>query len=276
MHELWYYAPSLTSDIHEAISSVLTEVKVRHGISHELIAVRTSKSPYDDSLIAEEEHQCELFERDFRPRTRILHARTGFTARHAFRSNRPRGPYYIAGTVAVHSMAGIEWHARRSHFAPFGQDPNLGFLKALLEVGPALLEQLCQPVEHTGPEHELVEAFIASGFITGNFRREVRLGSQLSKNKFGTFDWRKAADIVIESNNIDWIIEAKVRLTAQALGQALLYSDLYARENPHKVVRRGIVCAETDEDIVPVCVHHDIAVFLVKDGAVKLIGSPRP
>jgi hypothetical protein len=274
MLELWYYAPSLIPDIHEAVTSVLTQVKVRHGITHELIAVRTSKGPYGDSLIAEEEQQCELFERDFRPRTRILHARTGFTARDAFRSNRPRGPYYIAGTVAVHSVAGIEWHARRSRFAPFGQDPNLGFLKTLLESGPALLEQLCHPVENTGPEHALVEAFIASGFIAGNVRREVRLGCQLSKNEFGTFDWRKAADIVIESFDIDWVIEAKVRLTAQAFGQALLYSDLYARENPHRAVRRGIVCAETDEDIVPVCVQHDIAVFLVKDGAVRLIGSP--
>jgi hypothetical protein len=266
----------LTPDIHEAITSVLTRVKVGHGISHELIAVRTYKSPYGDSLIAEEEHQCELFERDFRPRTRILHARTGFTAREAFRSNRPRGPYYIAGTVAVHSLAGIEWHARRSPFAPFGQDPNLGFLKALLESGPALLEQLCHPVEHTGPEHALVEAFIASGFITGNVRREVRLGSQLAKNRFGIFDWRKAADIVIESSDIDWIIEAKVRLTAHAFGQALLYSDLYARENPHRVVRRGIICAETDEDIVRVCDQNNVAVFLVSDGAVKLIASARP
>jgi len=66
-------------------------------------------------------------------------------------------------------MAGIEWHARRSHFAPFGQDPNLGFLKALLEVGPALLEQLCQPVEHTGPEHELVEASLPQGSSSGTF-----------------------------------------------------------------------------------------------------------
>lgn len=177
-------------------------------------------------------HEEEIYKRDFLPRKSVLKARTGASLRDQLRSN--SGRFNVAGTVVIVSGRGIEWlcppYGREPQFR-LDSDARLDLLKAALERGPAFLRELCPAIDKTQPEARLIDLFLAHRVLDGEVRREVPIGSHRFSTEFGTFDWRKAIDLVISTADSVWIIEAKPRLNCAALGQILLYGDLYEKEH---------------------------------------------
>lgn len=119
-------------------------------------------------------------------------------------------------------------------------------------------------------ENDLIELFINSGIIQGSFEREVKVGSSIWSIEGKVLDWRKIIDLVCYTTNCVWIIEAKKELNFEAIGQVIVYSTLYAENDPTKVIKKGIICYATDEDLIRVCRKNGITVFKIqRDGTVK-------
>jgi hypothetical protein len=138
-----YYSPAFEKRVDEGIPQLFAELQSRYGIESQVIDLRLVPSLLSATmLVPDEAHEKEIYDRDFLPRWRVLNARTGVTIRKALRSN--SGRYCVAGTVAVLSCQGVEWYSVfGDRFGTYDADHRLGFLKALLARGPALLTDLC-------------------------------------------------------------------------------------------------------------------------------------
>lgn len=77
----------------------------------------------------------------------------------------------------------------------------------------------------------------------------------------------KKIDIVIECKDEIWLIEAKKRLNPHAIGQILVYEQLYLEDlenkEKKKEIRLGICCRYDDPLLTEVCRKYHIKVFLL-------------
>jgi len=140
-----YYSPALEKRVDDGIPPLFAELQSAYGIESQVINLRLVPSLLSDAiLVPDEAHEKEIYERDFLPRWPVLNARTSMKIGKVLRSR--SGRYCVAGTVAVLSGQGVEWYSVFSdRFVSYDADHRLGFLKALLAQGPALLANLCQP-----------------------------------------------------------------------------------------------------------------------------------
>jgi len=268
-YDLRYYAPHFARSTHAEILRLLGEIGRRHSLHCEIREVPHRPGVDPSTWIADEAAERELYEQDFRPRAAVLKHRTGESVRKLLRSN--SGGYFVAGTVAITKNGQIEWLA--SHATPFpqyNQDPTLGFLKALLEHGPQLLEQLTPPVLKGAPELRIIDAFISAGSLVGEYHREVKVGRHRVQRPEEEIDRRKSIDLVCKNAQETWILEAKTKLNYEALGEVLTYGGLYAAEHPDELVKLGIVCAALDEDILEACKARRVTVFQVMGDTVAI------
>lgn len=257
-----YYAPEYNKEVHDNILSLLTQVKMKHDISYEITELRHRESKYSEDYIAEEQHEREIYEKDFKPRKSVLKQRIGESIRRLLRSR--SGGYFVAGTVAITLNGHVEWFASYADaFKEYDEKPNLGFLKAVLDKGPILLTHLCPEVKRGERELRILDIFIGSGVLKGKFEQEVKVGRRIFKTGRGTFDWRKCIDLICETDPEIWILEGKNRLNYEALGEVLTYSTLYAEEFPEKRLKMGIVCGTTEEEILKTCRKQGVTVFEV-------------
>lgn len=272
---LRYYAPSFDKQIDEEIKRVLAEIERAWDLRHEILELRLVPSKLNGQPFPDSAHEEEIYKRDFLPRKNVLKARTGTSLRDQLRSN--SGRFNLAGTLAIVSQSGIEWlcppYGRESEFG-MDSDSRLDFLKAVRERGPELLRQLCPPVTKSQPEADLIDLFLSHRVLDGEVRREVPIGGHRFPTEFGIFDWRKQIDLVIETPDGVWVIEAKPRLNCEALGQVLLYGDLYETEHSEKPVKLAIVCYELDAEVLSSCHKRCIAVFQVEEEDVRVLHSP--
>ena len=269
MFKLRYYAPDYRKQTHDVILSLLEQIKIKHNILYEITQLRYRKSEYSDDYIADEQHEKEIYEKDFLPRKFVLKQRIGESIRRLLRSR--SGGYFVAGTVAIALDGQIEWFANYANpFKEYDEDSTVGFLKAVLEKGPVLLSQLCPEVKKGAPELKLLDIFINSGKLKGRFEREVKVGKRIFKTERGTFDWRKSIDLVCKADNEVWVIEGKNRLNYQAVGEVLTYGTLYSEQFPEKRIRLGIVCGLIEEEILKTCRKYDIIVFEVVGKEVRI------
>jgi len=113
------------------IRKLLADIEAEHGIGFE-ISDLSSHGSYD------EESEKRVYERDFKPRARILKRRTG-EAITRLRSHKA-GHYFVSrpGTIAVLGDDGqVEWYT-------LGDRGIAEFLRAVLHKGYASLEERCQ------------------------------------------------------------------------------------------------------------------------------------
>lgn len=269
MFQLRYYAPDYKKEVHDSILSLLEQIKIKHNIPYEIAQLKHRESEYSDDYIADEEHEKEIYEKDFKPRKSILKQRIGESIRRLLRSR--SGGYFVAGTVAIILNEQVEWFANYANpFKEYDEKPNMGFLRAVLAKGPILLSQLCPEVKKGEPELKILDIFIGSGVLKGKFKREVRVGKRILKTERGTFDWRKSIDLICEIDTEIWILEGKSRLNYEALGEVLAYSTLYAEEFPEKIIKTGIVCGTVEEEILKTCRKYDITVFEIIGNEVRI------
>ena len=111
----------------EGILTLLADIKTRHNIAYEVTDL-TSHGKYD------EDKEKAIYERDFKPRARLLKKRTKDTITR-LRSRKARH-YFVStpGTVAIVSDEGVEWYT-------LGNQEITQFLSAVLAEGYALLAE---------------------------------------------------------------------------------------------------------------------------------------
>jgi hypothetical protein len=136
--------------VDEGIPPLFAELQNAYRIESQVIGLRLVPSPLNKAiLVPDEGHEKEIYERDFLPGWRVLNARTGAKIGKVLRSR--SGRYCVAGTVALLSGQGVEWYSVfGDRFVAYDSDHRLGFLKALLAKGPALVADLCRPIETLG------------------------------------------------------------------------------------------------------------------------------
>jgi hypothetical protein len=256
----------------ERILGLLGEIKKRYGIEYEIFDLRVTKDGYID-----ETHVREIYEKHFKPRAKVLKQKIGESLPRTLRSRRGRGHYYISGVIASLENGQIEWYTcyeSCKKFKDIDEDYTIGFLKALLNQGIALLKEICPDINTLKSPHDfLIDEFIKINPLGGTIQREMKVGSMIFTNKYGSvFDWRKSIDLVVytEQKKKIWIIEVKPKLNWEAFGQIIAYEHLFKKENPPLYVQKSIVCNESDSEILAICEEFDIKVFVWQEGEFKL------
>ena len=126
MLRLWYYCKAEGSD---EILRLLAEVEAKHKIPYEVLDL-TSNGKYD------EEKERQVYERDFKPRAKILQKRIGSSITR-LRSRKSRHYFVsIPGTLALVREGKIEWYT-------LGDEEITQFLKMVLSKGSVFLEECC-------------------------------------------------------------------------------------------------------------------------------------
>lgn len=111
----------------EEILALLAEIKATHNVAYEVLDL-SSYGAYN------EDKEKEIYERDFKPRARILKRRTSQSIT-SLRS-RKAGHYFVSkpGTIAIVGDDGLEWYT-------LGNEEILKFLKAVLAKGEPFLKE---------------------------------------------------------------------------------------------------------------------------------------
>ena len=122
MFKLRYYC-KWTGNIE--IVKLLQEIKNKHNISYEIMD------------LSESEKEKQVYERDFRPRAKILKKRTGESIT-KLRGAGGKHRYYISnpGTIAVIKDYRVEWWT-------YTISEIFNFLNRVLSQGQGFLEELC-------------------------------------------------------------------------------------------------------------------------------------
>jgi len=107
-------------------------------------------------------------------------------------------------------------------------------------------------------ERELVAEFYALGAIKGEYLYEqtIPLGRNLHP-----YIGERRIDLVIRTEDVDWIIEAEGELNYQAIGQALAYSILWSIAHPGRQVLKAALVGTAPEDLMRVARILGIKVF---------------
>jgi len=202
---------------------LLEEIKRNHKIEYKIFDLRITKDGYVD-----ETHEKEIYEKHFKPRAKVLKQRIGESLPRTLRSRQGRGHYYISGVIALLENEQIGWYTcydSCKKFKEIDEDNTIGFLKALLNRGIALLDEICPDVSTLKSPHDfLVDEFIKINPLGGKIQREVRVGQMIFANKYGSvFDWRKSIDLAVYTDQKVWIIEVKPKLNWEAFGQVIAY-----------------------------------------------------
>ena len=104
----------------------------------------------------------------------------------------------------------------------------------------------------------LAKEFLALDIIKGNYSYEV----PVSKKSLGyPFLGSRRVDLVISSDDTDWIIEVERKLNYEAIGQVLVYATLWRINNPHKKIAKAIVTEYADKELLEVAKILNIKVF---------------
>ena len=249
---------------------MLEEIKRKHKIEYEIFDLRITKDGYVD-----ETHEKEIYEKHFKSRAKVLKQRIGDSLPRTLRSRQGRGHYYISGIIALLEDGQIGWYTcyeSCEKFKNIDEDYTIGFLKALLNKGITLLKEICSDISTLKSPHDfLVDEFIRINPIGGEIQREVKVGSIVFMNRYGSvFDWRKSIDLVVCTDQKTWIIEVKPNLNWEAFGQVIAYEYLFKKESPKVQIQKGIVCKNLDPEILAICEEFNIQVFVWQEGKFKL------
>lgn len=241
---LRYYGDNHDEDDHMRIVNLLKKVHREHGIKVQVERVNPRYGPIESFLgqVREADLQ-EVYQRDFE-RNRDLSSNVGRPPSDAFKTN--SGNIAISGTVGIVD-SGLRWAAELRSYKedPEGSDPNkwaVNFLENVAENGVEVVKH--QYGEGVGTsERAVVNQFLSSDVLAGDMRRGVDVGpSLLELGDIGTRAERmienasaREIDIVIETDDLSWVIEAKKEYSAgkfdTALGQALVSARLYGEAN---------------------------------------------
>jgi len=205
----------------------------------------------------------------------MLKKRTGKGIRD-LKSN--KGYVYVNGVITIHSNA-----EDILYFEKWNKDE---FLNKVIDEGQNYIEKTINENVKTSsndlPEDKLILKFIENaknyGFL-GEFKREypmvkpIKIESNMDetiKNFVKSFAYvsAKFMDLLhVDPNGTFDVIEAKVKLNWQALGQAVGYTKLFSKLNsiPEEKIRTSIICRQSDGFIEDICNELGIKVIIIED-----------
>jgi len=127
MSKLRYYCQG---EGKEEIRKLLTECQQKHNILYEILDLSRNGA-------RDEKREREVYERDFKPRAKVLKKTTGESIIR-LRSRRARHYFVsIPGTIATVADGKIEWYTQ-------GDEEMAQFLKAVFDKGHSLFQQYCK------------------------------------------------------------------------------------------------------------------------------------
>lgn len=246
--DLWYFAPDFSPGQDAELRHLLDRCRHVHGITWREIDARGRDT------------QEAFYKEMFAPvaTARRLAQRTGRTVEAYLRST--KGAIYVRGVIALMQEDQPQWYGKERH--------ALSFLRDLEAQGRAMLQEI---LSSSGPygdaERRLLDSFITSGTIAGDFERNETISLQTADS-----------DIAATSRFIDatcrtaqgphWVFEVEAELNYTSLGQALVYQYLYSDNYPETEVRAAIICGSAADDLALACLANRVEVFVVTDGTV--------
>jgi len=111
-------------------------------------------------------------------------------------------------------------------------------------------------------ERTLGELFKKLDIIPGEYLWEVQVGESTCPHPYLG---KKRIDLVIRTQDVDWVIEIERTLNYEAIGQVLVYEELWRKKNPSRKTRKGIICFTAPKDMLEVAEKNDIQVFVISD-----------
>ncbi len=238
----------------------LNSIKNKWKIPYEI------KTDFDDD---------QVYREIFLANRTMLKKRTGKGIRD-LKSN--KGYVYVNGTLTIHSNT--------DEILYFEKWKKEEFLKNVIEEGQSYIEKtINENIKNSSkelPEDKLILKFIENaknyGFL-GEFKREYPIVKPIKPNpsidetiknfaKSFSYIAAKFMDLLhVAPNGTFDVIEAKIKLNWQALGQAVGYTKLFIKLNsiPQEKVRTSIICRQSDGFIEDVCNYLGIKVIIVED-----------
>lgn len=275
---LRYYAPHPSR--HEDALKLLKKIREKRGIKYQI------EDLTGDGDLPLEEKEERHYERDFIPQASELKKQTGSGIRKVLRS-RSGGHYHLAGIIAIIVNGRVKYFTnpfdpRKGEMLDYDKDLRIGFLKMVLNQGKQALETfLDEPAQEKTEEERLIRRFIHSGQLNGEFDLEVRVGRKRmkyaaekahSKDLFVEGEesekreyYYRRVDAICDTGDVVWVLEAKMDLNNQVIGQVLVSEFLFREDHPDQKIKKGIICKTGNDTLEDVCEWQDIEVF--KEGA---------
>lgn len=205
--------------------------------------------------VVEDRSEEDIYENDMKPQTRTIKENTGQTAAGWLKAG--SGNLHVHSTLALVEEEAVQWITRYDGVAES--------LEYLLENEEEALEELVDEI-HDSPktEQDVINEFENSDVLDGEFQHEVEVGigplqGQREAGEFSRANFNMAKnmvsrriDLVVDTAEAVWVIEAKEQLNPKAIGQVLLYGELYQIDNPglenvRKAVISGPPASSADE-----------------------------
>jgi len=253
--------------LHQEIRDLLSKIKEKLGISFELFEFS-------------EKQVDKIYKEHFISRARTLKRTIRESVARALRSRRGRGYIYLHNTIALVKNDQVIWfnyglgryHEEYEVWKRYDKEnpSTIGFLKACLHE-PGYLRKIveyAEAMEKSCSKHELlVKKFIEKTKGEGKIIREVEVGKGYTvRDAYGnvkTFG-KYRIDIVWKKKNETYVIEVKEELTPEALGQTIIYKELYQKEHPKENVKTGIVCEKAADEIINIAKRYIDNIWVVK------------
>lgn len=185
--------------------------------------------------IIDDREEKDIYENDMKPQTRTIKANTGKTAADWLKAR--SGNLHVYDTLAIVKQGVVQWITK--------YDTIPQTLEHLLERPDAtpkeLLEEVQEPPE---TEQDVINVFTNADVLEGEYKHEVEVGTKLLEDlqKAGKIGWKTAnmmknmvsrsIDLVCFRDETVWVIEAKQEINTKAIGQVLLYEQLFKEDHP--------------------------------------------
>ena len=293
--KLRYYADAYDEEDHETTIERLIQVHALHDIHIEIERVRPKHGSLPELPGPVRDAEMEdVYSRDF-DYNRTLSSHYRKSPSQIFKTNNSNRPT-INGLVGIVD-GNLQWCTRlrgkpsdESHSNPTKY--TVPFLDKVVERGEEALQDRIDGESAQGiSEREIRNEFAYSGPIDGTADTEVSVGQSIVTSEDQSYRTRNVAknlatrdiDIVIETPDLDWVIEVKKSYNADsfdtALGQVLVSDQLYRedKELAEDETQQAIVFGEIPGSIsmagrgglfgylVGFAYSHDIEVFIKRE-----------
>jgi hypothetical protein len=246
---LRYYGYNRDQSVHNRIIELLTEIEQTTTLSVEVVRIRhgyTIPDTFPGSVINRRFQSQTVYEEDFE-RNRVLSENlNGRIPSGVFKTSNSRKIQIDGAIAVVDEDENVIWATenRSETDDPGSRDPRrwaINLLENIRTHGAECLTDL-----HNGDpsmEEQLIDRFVKQSPIEGKVTREMAVGRDLVDTSGITGNYEnmitdgqppREIDLVFESEDIYWIIEAKSKYNTEkfdrALGQAIVSAELFRLE----------------------------------------------
>jgi len=246
---LRYYGDNRDQAVHNRTIELLTEIEQTTTLSVEIVRIRHRYSipdTFPGSVIDRRFQSQPVYEEDFERNRALSKNLNDRTPSGVFKTNNNR-KIHIDGVIAVvDEDENVIWATenRSKTNAPGSRDSRRWAINLLENIRTHGIECLTD-LRHgdASMEEQLIDRFVKQGPIEGKVTREMAVGRELVDTSGITGNYEnmvtegqspRQIDLVIEGEDIYWIIEAKNGYDAKrfdtALGQVIVSAELFRLE----------------------------------------------